>query len=189
VDDYLTYTVGGYVAFPNDTANDVRLSFRARGVLAYLLARPPGWRFAAARIASDGTEGREAVAAALRELAAAGYYRCHRVQTPGGFRMVTEVAALPALMPALPDPGDGFSGTGIPAPGNPYPVVNLESHNPPTPPQAGGHRGQHRNCRDCGTNRRGTKPPAPRLPPRPDQMCPCGCGRWPDLCTEQRATG
>jgi hypothetical protein len=37
---------------------------------------------------------------------------------------------------------------------------------PPNPPQAGGsaHRGQHPNCRECGTNPRG-KPPEP--PPTP----------------------
>src|SRR5215469_640989 len=31
--------------------------------------------------------------------------------------------------------------------------------NPPNPPQAGGHDGQHPNCRACGTSPRGPSPP------------------------------
>lgn len=33
--------------------------------------------------------------------------------------------------------------------------------NPPNPPPSGGHRGQHPNCRACGTNRRGPTQPPP----------------------------
>lgn len=39
---------------------------------------------------------------------------------------------------------------------------------PPNPPQAGGHAGQHSNCRACGTNPRGpTPPPIPTPTPPP----------------------
>lgn len=37
---------------------------------------------------------------------------------------------------------------------------------PPNPPQAGGHAGQHPNCRNCGTSPRG-KPPEPLATPMP----------------------
>ena len=37
---------------------------------------------------------------------------------------------------------------------------------PPQPPAGGGHRGQHPNCRACGTNPRG-KPPEPPPTPMP----------------------
>jgi len=36
---------------------------------------------------------------------------------------------------------------------------------PPYPPQAGGHAGQHPNCRACGTNPRGPTSPTPTPPP------------------------
>jgi hypothetical protein len=104
---------------PNEAVNDKRLSFRARGVLAYLLGRPPGWRFSAERICAEGTEGRDAVASALRELTEHGYYRWTKVRSSDGtFVTVTEVAATPDLMPPLPT-GDGFSGLGSPGAGEP----------------------------------------------------------------------
>ena len=47
---------------------------------------------------------------------------------------------------------------------SPHPI---ESKNyPPNPPQAGGHHGQHPNCRNCGTSPRG-KPPEPVPTPTP----------------------
>lgn len=93
---------GGYQALPNELLNDARLSFRARGLLAYMLARPPGWTFSAERIQADATEGREAVAAALRELTRAGYYRADRYQRPDGrFGMTTHVAEAPELLPPV----------------------------------------------------------------------------------------
>lgn len=99
---------GGYVVVPNSAVNDDRLSFRARGLLAYMLGRPPGWHFSAKRLSTGAyVEGREAVARALRELEVAGYYRCTRINAGGGrFRMVTEVAADPTLMP----PETGYRG-------------------------------------------------------------------------------
>lgn len=130
MNDHTVYT-GGYVVLPNAAATDRRLSFRARGLLAYMLSRPPSWRFNADRLAAETEgEGREAVRTAMRELGRAGYYRCTRVQTHGGFRMVTEVAALPELLPlpesGFPVPGDLASGNL--ATGNPAPDVTTETH-------------------------------------------------------------
>lgn len=70
-------------SIPWSTAQDARLSFRARGVLTYLLSKPPGWKVDAARIAKDGAEGRDAVEKALRELRQAGYYRVIRYRRDG----------------------------------------------------------------------------------------------------------
>lgn len=53
--------------------NDSRLSFRARGVLAWLLDKPDDWTTTADSIASAGQEGREAVRTALGELETVGY--------------------------------------------------------------------------------------------------------------------
>lgn len=107
---------GGFVVLPNEAVNDRRLSFRARGLLAYMLARPPGWRFHADRLAADtAAEGRDAVRTALRELSRLGYYRATRVRQPAGtFVMVTEVAATPELLPPELPLG---TGDGLPAPG------------------------------------------------------------------------
>jgi hypothetical protein len=109
---HLIHGQQGFVHLPNSAVNDEQLSFRARGLLAYMLGRPPDWSFNAERLARAGQEGRDAVRAALRELSARGYYRSTKQRVPGaGGRMVfvtvTEVAPTPAAMPVQP-PKTGF---------------------------------------------------------------------------------
>lgn len=65
----------GYTVLPTATLEDSRLSFRARGILAFLVAKPDDWQVRAESIAKMGKEGRDAVQAALRELRNCGYYR------------------------------------------------------------------------------------------------------------------
>ncbi|MEV0445908.1 hypothetical protein AB0I84_10470 [Streptomyces spectabilis] len=65
----------GYTVLPTATLEDSRLSFRARGILAFLVAKPDDWQVRAESIAKKGKEGRDAVQAALRELRNCGYYR------------------------------------------------------------------------------------------------------------------
>lgn len=64
----------GYTTIPNATLHDVRLSFRARGVLAFLLAHPDDWDTRTGNLSdfSEG-EGRDAVRTALKELQTLGY--------------------------------------------------------------------------------------------------------------------
>jgi hypothetical protein len=86
-----------YVNVPSTLARDSRLTFKARGVLLYLLDKPDGWQVRSHAIAADGPDGRLAVLSALRELAALGYYR--RVQTrdtqTGRLATWTEVSDVP----------------------------------------------------------------------------------------------
>jgi Helix-turn-helix domain len=53
--------------------NDKRLSFKARGILVWLLDKPDDWETTAKRIEDEASEGREAVAKALKELETCGY--------------------------------------------------------------------------------------------------------------------
>lgn len=113
---------GGFVVLPNSAVNDSRLSFRARGLLAYMLGRPPGWSYNADRLAATTTEGRDAVRAAMRELTRLGYYRATRVRLERGrFLTITEVAQSPDLMPPSAVTGGGFPAAGQPTPGQPTP--------------------------------------------------------------------
>lgn len=70
------------------TLNDERLSFRARGVLVFLLSKPDDWTFTAESISTCGTEGRDAIRAVLNELSVCGYL----VQTKrrDGGRFITD---------------------------------------------------------------------------------------------------
>jgi len=110
---------------------DPRLSFRALGVLCAVLSRPADWRTSAEQLATERKEGREAIAAALRELEAAGYLARHRVQGERGhWAWVWDLTDDPAAMPVLPQVAaangkaagqteDGFPGVGSPTVGGP----------------------------------------------------------------------
>lgn len=73
-----------YTSIDRSALNDRRLTFRARGVLAYLLDKPDDWKTNADSIAAAGVEGREAVRRALRELEACGYLTRKKWRNPQG---------------------------------------------------------------------------------------------------------
>lgn len=64
-----------FVGVPNATARDGRLSFKARGLLVYLLSFPRDWRFHVRKMAEEGQDGQSAIRSGLAELEEAGYLR------------------------------------------------------------------------------------------------------------------
>lgn len=62
-----------YVMIRRDAAADSRLSWKARGLLAYLLSLPDGWDIAVRDLVQRGPDGRDAVYTALQELKTYGY--------------------------------------------------------------------------------------------------------------------
>jgi hypothetical protein len=73
-----------FTQIERETANDTRLSFRARGVLLWLLDKPDDWRTSSDAIARHGKEGRDAVRAALTELEDAGYLLREKIRGEHG---------------------------------------------------------------------------------------------------------
>jgi len=72
-----------YVIIPNEAVQNHALSFKARGVLAYLLSQPDHWTISGTALAKmAGQDGREAIRTALLELEQAGYLTRNRVQDP-----------------------------------------------------------------------------------------------------------
>ena len=61
-----------FVILANSTIRDIRLSFRARGILAFILSWPAGKTMTSSDIAKWGCEGREAIRSSFRELETAG---------------------------------------------------------------------------------------------------------------------
>ncbi|WP_329134019.1 hypothetical protein OG552_17655 [Streptomyces sp. NBC_01476] len=98
----------GFTVLPNTLLQDRRLSYTARGLLADLLSRPDGWREDGRHMADTSPQGRLAVAKALRELTAAGYYRVERVRRGDGtFVSEAHVYDTPQLRPGPTRPGSG----------------------------------------------------------------------------------
>lgn len=101
---------------------------------------------------------RRAVSKQLQTLIALGYVEDHRTGRSSRYRVLLDVPAGPEI-DLMPPEGasDAPPGGGI------HRTTFLNDQLPPNPPQSGGrastHDGSHRNCRACGTNRRGPKPP------------------------------
>jgi hypothetical protein len=115
---------GRFVAIPNSTVRDERLSYCARGILADLLSRPSDWQATADELWSDGRrrrpgagEGRRTIAAAFAELKQAGYLHAIRRQRDDGvwttklflFDKPIAAADAPAAIEANRHTGNGKS--------------------------------------------------------------------------------
>jgi hypothetical protein len=104
-----------YTVLANATLRDEQLSYRACGLLAYLLSLPDGTDVSGHRLHRARREGRDAVYSAMRELEAAGYIQRTREQFGRGrLRTVVTVSERPV---------DNAS----PCPENPYSVGPAET--------------------------------------------------------------
>lgn len=73
-----------FARIPKTILDDPALSWRAKGVLCYLLGKPPGWKCRAADIIKHATEGKAAVWAALKQLRKVGYAQLVQIRDGGG---------------------------------------------------------------------------------------------------------
>ena len=75
-----------WTGIANTMLEDHRLSFKARGLLAYLLTKPEGWQTQVAQLthASDH-DGRSAIYSALEELTQYGYATYEQPREAGRF--------------------------------------------------------------------------------------------------------
>jgi hypothetical protein len=105
----------GFTILPNILIEDARLSFRARGILVWLLAKPDNWRTDYRGIALAGKEGEKAVRAALRELRDVGFIRSVRSQDQRG-RWSTATFVYETPQPSGREPSGGKGGFGEPPP-------------------------------------------------------------------------
>lgn len=74
-----------FVQINNSILESKDLSWRAKGVLAYLLSRPDFWEISARELEDiSPTEGRDMVRNAIRELEGLGYVKKRAFRGPGG---------------------------------------------------------------------------------------------------------
>src|SRR5690606_23809004 len=62
-----------YTVVPNATLEDSGLSFKALGLLVYLLSKPDHWTVSREHLATTHTDGVDSIRSGLRELRSAGY--------------------------------------------------------------------------------------------------------------------
>lgn len=70
-----------YATVPNKVLYDSSISWKAKGLYAFLLAKPDGWDFSTRRIAKESTTGVDATLSGLQELETAGYISRERLAT------------------------------------------------------------------------------------------------------------
>jgi hypothetical protein len=73
-----------YARIDNKTINDRRLSLKARGLLVYLLSKPPRWHVVFEVLVSEFPDGRYAIRTALNELQKYGYAKLVRPRNDRG---------------------------------------------------------------------------------------------------------
>lgn len=73
-----------WTVIQNTVLRHPQLTFKARGLLAYLLSLPDNWSISAERLAQGGPDGRDSIRSALSELEKAGYLRRERRQNSRG---------------------------------------------------------------------------------------------------------
>lgn len=72
-----------FAIVPNALLNDCGLSWKAKGILAYLLSKPDGWELRRADLANHSKDGITSVDAGLVELRKAGYVKREWVRVKG----------------------------------------------------------------------------------------------------------
>jgi hypothetical protein len=94
-----------YVVMNKVFLNDKSLSFKAKGLLAYLLSKPDDWVVYEAELSKASKDGRDSVRAGLKELMGAGYLHRYRERDEKGQlrQMVCDVYEVPTKIPAGTD--------------------------------------------------------------------------------------
>lgn len=112
--------------------NDSRLSWAARGVLAYLLSKPDNWECRNQDLMAQGDLGRDGIRTVLKQLKECGYMVRERVNDPvtGRFITVTTVYEEPSIWhPEPPGREPAPTGDGQTGDGQPAPLVNTDHTN------------------------------------------------------------
>lgn len=119
-----------YIILDKTGIEDTRLSFRARGLLTYLLTKPDGWEVSIAHLSTQSPrEGRDAIAVALQELEAVGYARKTRQRAEHGHLKgyVTIIYETPTTENGLAEVGKSGIGESSTTPHHPPSTDNGKS--------------------------------------------------------------
>lgn len=125
-----------YAQIDRSVLDDDRISYRAKGILAYLLSKPPNWWVRSDDVIKHGTEGRDAIRAAMNELRKFGYAKL--VNTVAGrewhvFERPQKVESGGEVYWEQSSPDRSEVRLGVAKPGNPSLVPSPEKPTPENP--------------------------------------------------------
>lgn len=164
-------TVGRFARIDNALLQDERLSFRARGVAAYLLSKPDDWTFSARSLAGQSQEGDDSLERAIRELIDTGYVTRVRTRDVSGqvrSRLLLNESPTTVSRQSVPTTDNRQSA----------PTATLPTVGSPTGRSADGRQtGSVTN--DRGTNDRRTN----------DRESGTRAGSWPSALPDEEAQG
>lgn len=113
---------GPYTVIGNAAAQDSEISWKAKGLLVYLLSLPKDWNIRISELAAHATDGYDSTKRAMDELLAAGYIqRGQRIRKPDGKLgdYVYLVTGVRDEIPNMEKPNVGFPSQGKPDQGKP----------------------------------------------------------------------
>jgi len=97
-----------FTILPNEALRDDCLSFRATGLLAYLLSLPDGAAIDSLSLSRRKKEGRDAIRTAFAELENAGYVRRSKERNAlSQWQMITEISDEPMASPSSDNQAPG----------------------------------------------------------------------------------
>ena len=73
-----------FVLIDKSFLEDTRLSYKAKGILAYLLSKPDNWKVIVGNLVNYSVDGKSSVYAGLKELKKCGYYEKNPVRDDKG---------------------------------------------------------------------------------------------------------
>lgn len=90
----------GFTIVNNIALADSTLSWKAKGILAYMRSRPDDWQFYSSEVAKHSTDGMKSLLAGLRELEDRGYLKRFQEKKQGKFSdLEWQIADTPAFLP------------------------------------------------------------------------------------------
>lgn len=110
-----------FTSVANEAVRDSSLSFKARGILVYLMSHSDGWQINVSYLAKSGNCGRDAVLSGLKELREAGYLEMTKVRNERGQLSNWEysVSDYPQSDNPTVVPQSGYPESGYPTSDNP----------------------------------------------------------------------
>lgn len=126
-----TKRTGNFTTVRNEYLQDVNLSWKAKGLITYIMSLPPDWQLNLSDLKKRSKDGRDATAAGLRELITNGYCQRCKIRGDGGTFVGCdyEVSDIKEFEPEQPQTENPFMDT--PQTENPV-AVNPETEKPDT---------------------------------------------------------